>query len=332
MRRLILAVLALLSVLALPAAAHAGPVKIGPRASAVSPAGVTTIEAANSSRHVLRGSVTVTVAGRKVASRSVRLGTLSVTSVSLRLDARALDALRAAGGRARITLRVRRAGGRATTARRSLTLRLPSGTQPGPGTPGAPAGSPAPGGPAPGSPPAGTPGTPSTGPGTPPAGTPGTPPAGTPSAPGTPPAGPAGTPSSNTWVGRMGTEGPYDDLELTAAGGQLVFTKPPLVPVLCLENGGAYRSALSFEPFDAPGPWTVGTDGSVAKSAISTNQLVMAGARSITYKVEGTAQEAGRITGKLGMSFFDSRYDIFTNKITFTNCFGSQSFEAVPAG
>ena len=54
MRRLILAVLALLSVLALPAAAHAGPVKIGPRASAVSPAGVTTIEAANSSRHVLR--------------------------------------------------------------------------------------------------------------------------------------------------------------------------------------------------------------------------------------------------------------------------------------
>jgi hypothetical protein len=37
------------------------------------------------------------------------------------------------------------------------------------------------------------------------------------------------------------------------------------------------------------------------------------------------------VTGKLGMSFFTSKYDVFTNAITFINCFGSQSFEAVPA-
>jgi hypothetical protein len=32
------------------------------------------------------------------------------------------------------------------------------------------------------------------------------------------------------------------------------------------------------------------------------------------------------------MSYFDSQYDIFSNTITFVNCSGSQSFEAIPAG
>jgi len=42
-------------------------------------------------------------------------------------------------------------------------------------------------------------------------------------------------------------------------------------------------------------------------------------------------RSAGSVTGKLGMSYFDSKYDIFANKIWFVNCSGSQSFEAVPA-
>ena len=46
----------------------------------------------------------------------------------------------------------------------------------------------------------------------------------------------------------------------------------------------------------------------------------------------GTTQQAGRIAGTLGMSFSDSKLDIFTNTLTFINCAGSQSFEAVPAG
>ena len=46
----------------------------------------------------------------------------------------------------------------------------------------------------------------------------------------------------------------------------------------------------------------------------------------------GTTQQADRVAGTLGMSFVDSKYDIFTNTITFINCAGSQSFEAVPAG
>jgi hypothetical protein len=48
--------------------------------------------------------------------------------------------------------------------------------------------------------------------------------------------------------------------------------------------------------------------------------------------VTGATQQAGRIAGTLGMSFSDSKYDIFTNTITFINCAGSPSFEAVPGG
>jgi hypothetical protein len=129
----------------------------------------------------------------------------------------------------------------------------------------------------------------------------------------------------------MGTEGAYDDFELAVADGQLQFTRIPMVPVVCMENGGAYRTALSLELFDAAGPWTVGTDGSVQKQGISVNQLVSSGARSITFKVTGTSQGPDRVAGTLGMSFFESKYDLFTNRITFVNCSGAQSFEAVPA-
>jgi hypothetical protein len=139
-------------------------------------------------------------------------------------------------------------------------------------------------------------------------------------------------PASNRWVGRMGTEGPYDDLELTVTGGQMQITKTPFVPVSCFEMGGSYRSALSFELFDAAGPWAIGSDGLVAKRGIAVNQLVSSGARTINYKVTGSTQQPGRVAGTLGMSFSDSKYDVFTTKITFINCAGSQSFEAVPAG
>jgi hypothetical protein len=294
MRRLIL--IALPAVLALPGAALAARATISPQASAVSAAGVTSVEAANPNRYALRGKAAVTVRGRAVATRTVRLPGRSVTTVKLRLGAKGLAALRAAGGRATITLRLRRSGGRRTTvARRTLTLRTaPAGPQtPAPGTPAAPA----PSGQENSAAPDGAP-----------------------------------APASNRWAGRMGTEGPYDDLELTVEGGQLQITKAATVPVSCFENGGSYRSALSFELFDAPGPWTIGTDGNAAKQGIAVNQLVSGGARTITYKVTGTTQDAGRVAGTLGMSFSDSKYDVFTNTITFINCAGSQSFEAVPAG
>src|SRR4051812_30489228 len=138
MRRPVL--LSLLAVLLLPAAAHAAPAKLSPRASAVSASGAAAIEAANPNRYALRGRATVTVGGRAVATRSVRLPRRSVTELRLSFDADALAALRAVGGRATITLRVRRAGGRRTTAHRTLTLRLPAAS---PGAPGTPA--PAPG-------------------------------------------------------------------------------------------------------------------------------------------------------------------------------------------
>jgi hypothetical protein len=271
MTRLLL--LALVGVLVLPAAALAAPAKISPRASAVSAAGVATVEVANPNRYALRGTAKVTVRARTVATRKVRLARLSVTTVKLRFDRRAVAALRDAAGRATIKLRLRRPGGRRSTARRTLTLRVPAATPQAP----APGGQPAP-------------------------------------------------PASSRWVGRMGTEGPYDDLELTVTGGQMQITKAPVVPVSCFEMGGAYRSSLSFELFDAPGPWTVGSDGLVAKQGIAVNQLVGGGARTINYKVTGATQQVDRVAGTLGMSFSDSKYDIFTNTITFINCAGSQSF------
>ena len=271
--------LALLAVLVLPAAALAAPAKISPRASAVSAAGVATVEVANPNRHALRGTARVSVRARTVVRRKVRLPKLSVTTVKLRFGRQAVAALRDAAGRATIRLRLRRPGGRRSTARRTLTLRVPAGA------PQAPA-----------------------------------------------PGGQPGPPASSRWVGRMGAEGPYDDLELTVSGGQMQITKAPVVPVSCFEMGGSYRSSLSFELFDAPGPWTVGSDGLVAKQGLAVNQLVGGGARTINYKVTGATQQVDRVAGTLGMSFSDSKYDIFTNTITFINCAGSQSFEAVPAG
>jgi hypothetical protein len=139
-------------------------------------------------------------------------------------------------------------------------------------------------------------------------------------------------PASDRWVGRMGTEGAYDDLEFTLVEGKLTITKTPLVPVYCFENGaGHYGNALSFEPFVVTGPWSLGVDESVQQSGAAVNRLVSSGSRGITYKVTETAATGLSVTGKLGMSFFDSKYDIFTNTIWFVNCSGTQSFEAVPA-
>ena len=127
----------------------------------------------------------------------------------------------------------------------------------------------------------------------------------------------------------MGTEGPYDDLALTVTAGRMQITKAPAVPVSCFENGGYYRSAISFELFTAPGPWTVGTDGLVAQQGIAVNQLVGSGARTINYKVKNAAVQGDRLTGTLEMSFGDSRWDFMTNRIIFINCAGTQSFEAI---
>ena len=298
MERHRLALLTALAVLAVPAAAQAAPVKISPQPTSV--AGSTaTVEVANPNRYALSGSATVVAGARTAATRAVKLPKRSVTDVKLRFDAKGLDALRAANGRATVKLALRRAGGKKTKASRTLTLRFATGGGPAP-APGGSNGAPAPSGgsstPAPGG------------------------------------SGTAQPALSNKWVGRLGTEGAYDDLEFTLVGGQLQITKTPLVPVYCFENGaGHYGNALSYEPFVVAGPWTVGTDGSVQQSGIATNRLVSSGSRGITYTLKESAQTAGTVTGKLGMSFFDSKYDIFVNQVWFVNCSGSQSFEAVPA-
>src|SRR3954447_16584853 len=122
MARLI--VLALLSVLVLPGTALAAQVKISHRASAVSQAGVATVEVANPNRYALRGTAKVTVRARTVTKRAVRLPKRSVTTVKLHFGHQALATRGEAAGRAPIKLRLRRPGGRRSTARRTLTLRV----------------------------------------------------------------------------------------------------------------------------------------------------------------------------------------------------------------
>lgn len=302
MRRTIL-LAALAATAAVPATAAAAPVKIT-RASAVSAAGVTTVQVSNPGNRVLTGTASIAAGGKTLASKSVRLGKWSARKVTIGVGAPGVSALREAGGRATIALRLRAGKAKPTTVRRTLTLALPTA---------APTPAPAPADPA----------------------QPAQPQPSQPAQPDRPaqPAAPApAQPVSTTWAGRMGTEGAYDDFEFTLDNGQITFTKWPFVPVFCMENGGLYRSAVSLEPFVVAGPWAVGTDASVQQSGIAGNQLVGSSSRTITYKVTDSAQAAGKVTGTLGMSFFDSKLDVFGGyKMIFINCAGSQSFEAVPA-
>ena len=69
MERHRLALLTALAVFAVPATAQAAPVKISPKAAAVSAAGGATVEVANPNRYVLRGTATVTAGSAKAAAR-----------------------------------------------------------------------------------------------------------------------------------------------------------------------------------------------------------------------------------------------------------------------
>lgn len=288
MRRLLF--ISLLALLVLPAAALAAPAKISPKAAAVTAGGITTVEVANPNAYVLRGKAVVIAGQQIIATKTVKLRKRSVSTIRLRLGAKALEALRTAGDKATISLKLRGRGGAKSTAKRKVTLRAPA-------APGAPVGDGA------------------AGQGSAPA------PAPTPAAP-----------ASSRWVGRMGGEGAYDDLEFTIDGNQLTFTKMPLVPIYCFEMGGWYRNSLSFDLFNAPGPWTIGTDGLIEAKSISANTLVTGGERTMNHTVKNVTVAANQVTGTMGMSFSTSRLDIFDNyNIVFINCSGSQSFDAVPA-
>lgn len=280
MRRLLVVLLP--AALALPATADAAAVKISTKGASLSPGGVASIEVSNPNRYALRGKATLTARGRSIASRNVTLARRAARRVTLRLNAAAVAALRAANGRATLALKLRRSGRkRSTTARRTLTLQLPgAGGQP-PGAGGAPP--------------------------------------------------PAGAPAPTKFTGRMGSEGAFDDLELTIENGQMTLTKTPLINVLCTEAGGSYDSAFSLEVFNAPGPWNIATGGEVQQPGISGNTLVGSGERTFTYKVSGVTAAADKVTGTLGMSFSGSKLDIFTSTISFINCSANQTFEAIPA-
>ena len=136
--------------------------------------------------------------------------------------------------------------------------------------------------------------------------------------------------AGDRWVARKGTSGAYDDFKFTLTGGNITLTQSTLVFVSCLEMGGSYRSSSSLEIFNALGPWALGNQNATQKKqSVAVNQLVGSGQRTITYKLT-SSRSGDRITGKLTMSFSDSKYNPFTNAITFINCSGTQSYEAIP--
>ena len=196
-------------------------------------------------------------------------------------------------GRASVAVRLSRRGGRPTTVKRTVSLR-PAAGAPAPAQGVLPTAAPPVAAPAP-----------------------------------TPAAAPAPAAVSR-WVGRMGADGGYDDLELTLDNGQVTFTKAPALPVLCFETPDASNTWTSGELFDAPGPWAAG-DSAIDKQGVSVNPLVGRSPRTITYKMTGLTQADGKITGTLGMIFYAARPDVFTGATTIVNCHGSESFEAVPA-
>jgi len=98
-----------------------------------------------------------------------------------------------------------------------------------------------------------------------------------------------------------------------------------------MENGDDYGIAVSMEMFNAPGPHAIGQDGEIKQLGIAVNQLVGSSERTITYTIKGTAQAADKVTGTLGISYSDSKLTFPDYGMYFINCFGSQSFEAVPA-
>jgi hypothetical protein len=315
MRRLTL-LLTATGVLALPAGASAAGAAISPKNVTVASSGVAVVEMANPTRQVLRGSASLVVAGRAVASRAVSLPARSVRRIGLRLSPAALAALRRRGSsqRASVVATLGPRGAERRTVRRAVGLRVPGASSAGGSHHGA--GAPAGAGGAPQAPAQG--GTPAPG-----AGAPGTA-GGTAQAP----------PSSTRWVARMGSSGAYDDFAFTVSEGRMQLTEASMVPVVCAESGGSYnRTAGSMEVFDAAGPWTIGQDEQTTKQGVAVNPLVGSSPRSITYKVTGTSQTASSVTGTLGMSFHDSRLDFSTypNRTIFVNCSGSQSFEAIPA-
>ena len=96
-----LALLPLLAVLVVPASASAASVKVGPKPSSIS-ASSATIEVANPTKHVLRGTATVTAGGAKAASRSVKLGKRSVSDVTIRFGSAGVAAVRRSSSRSSV--------------------------------------------------------------------------------------------------------------------------------------------------------------------------------------------------------------------------------------
>ncbi len=134
--------------------------------------------------------------------------------------------------------------------------------------------------------------------------------------------------AGNRWKGTTSTGAEFP---LTVDGGNVNLTEQVLQPVSCSEIGGAYRVALSSEPFDLLGPWPLGNqDGTQTKQVPRVNTLVTSGARTVTYRLK-TSRSGNQISGSLIQTFSDSRFDIFSNTITFINCAGTLDFTAVPA-
>lgn len=144
-----------------------------------------------------------------------------------------------------------------------------------------------------------------------------------PKRPKTPPV--ATTPTTRHYTGQIEAGGAIA-FDLT---GDSVSNVDALLPIACANTMGATGVGGGAEPFKPELPITLGAgEQSAVKrqySAILLRDVDM------TYKVDATRGAGQSVTGKVGLSYSTSNYDIFTNTITITTCFGSAAFSAQPA-
>ena len=111
--------------------------------------------------------------------------------------------------------------------------------------------------------------------------------------------------------------------------GDVVSNVDTLMPIACANTMGASGTDGGAEPFR---PQVTATLGAAEQSVVTRqSSAILLRDVDMTAKVEATRGAGQTVTGKLGLSYSTSNYNVFTNTITITTCFGSVAFTAAPA-
>jgi hypothetical protein len=111
--------------------------------------------------------------------------------------------------------------------------------------------------------------------------------------------------------------------------GDVVSNVDTLMPIACANTMGASGTDGGAEPFR---PQISATLGAGEQSVVARqSSAILLRDVDMTSKVDATRGAGQTVTGKLGLSYSTSNYNVFTNTITITTCFGTVAFTAQPA-